>query len=72
MATGKRRKGIGPVEKWRFDCPRALAWRFENLPGNYDYSYSRPIFGKRSQILTELLEAYVIAEETKLKAKEAA
>lgn len=71
MATGDRRKGIGPVAKWRVDIPQALAWRFENLPGNWDRAYSRPVFGRRSQLLTQLIEAYVLREETKLKEKAA-
>lgn len=71
MATGSRRNGIGKVAKWRFDCPQALAWRFENLPGNWDRAYARPVFGARSRILTQLLEEYVLKEETKLKEKAA-
>jgi len=66
MPSGERRKHIGKVAKWRVDIPQALAFRFENLPGNYDRYYCRPVFGRRSQVLTELIELYVKTEEEKL------
>jgi hypothetical protein len=68
MPAGERRKGIKPA-KWRVDIPQELAFRFERLPGNYDHQFQRPIFGKRSQILTKLIEDYVYAAELLLKEK---
>lgn len=65
MAAGTRRKGIQTV-KWRVDIPADLAFRFEKLPSVYDTSRCEVIFGKRSQILTELLKQYIISEETSL------
>ena len=70
MALGVRRQGIRVVKK-RIDLPAELVFRFEKLPGNYDASRQEVIFGKWSQVLTELLEQYIISEETELAAKAA-
>ena len=68
MALGIRRRGIQTVKK-RIDLPAELVFRFEKLPGNYDASRQEVIFGKWSQVLTELLRQYIISEEIALKEK---
>ncbi len=75
MALGIRRQGLQTVKK-RVDLPKDLVYRFEMLPSNYDSSRQEVIFGKWSQVITELLRQYIISEELELarslKAKEAA
>lgn len=65
MPAGERRRGI-PCVKWKLDIPETLAFRFEKLPGNHDPSTFEPIFGKKSQIISRLLEKYILDEEFKL------
>ena len=71
MAVGTRRKGqkLVPLNA---SIPQELAFRFENLC--IDRTYQRPVYGLRSQIITQLLEAWchereaIIAEKQEKRA----
>jgi|RhiMethySRZTD1v2_1073278.scaffolds.fasta_scaffold1589614_2 hypothetical protein len=60
---GTRRKGVD-VQRWSVYIPVDLALRFETL--NMDTSKHKPIFGTKSQIITQLLEDYVKGVESAL------
>lgn len=64
-AVGSRRKGAGEV--WNVVIPADLAFRFETL--YMDPSKHKPIYGIKSQVLSQLLEAHVSDVEAQLAAK---
>lgn len=65
---GTRRKGKSA--RWEVLIPEYLALRAETLV--VDPAYNRPVFGFKSQLVTQLLEEWVSKREAELatKAKE--
>ena len=59
---GTRRKG--KMERWEVKIPEYLALRIETLM--VDPASRKPVYGLRSQLVTELLEAWVSGQEAKL------
>lgn len=66
MATGTRRKGKG-VE-WTVCIPEMLALRAGTLPPLYDRANNRPVFGARSQLISDLLADWATKTEAELAA----
>ena len=63
MSVGKRRRGITST-RWHVNIPEGLALRFDTLHMNR--GRGKLIFGIRSQVLTDLLEAHVRQLEAQL------
>lgn len=63
MSVGHRRRGIAAI-RWHVQVPEHLALRFDTLYTNR--ARGKLIFGVRSQIITELLEAHVRELESRL------
>lgn len=59
---GTRRKGKS--ERWELNIPEYLALRVETLCA--DPGTKKPVYGFRSQLVTELLEAWASAREKEL------
>ena len=61
-AVGSRRKGQGEI--WNIIIPSDLAFRFETL--YMDPGKKKPIYGIKSQIVSELVEKHVAQLEAEL------